>query len=307
MAINPNSGEYKSTIGLDSIYVAEVTEDSATAYTADTPEIFAPAMDATVEPNQATETQYADDRAYDVMFSRGEVKFTFDVTNIPAEMVAKICGMEFDATTGRVYDNGGTPPYMALSFRSLKSNGSYRYYQFMKGKFEVPKESFGTKGASPEAKPNSVVFTAIKTTYEWDLGDINDGVYRIFGDDDTTNFSETGWFTSVQQPAVGSPSALALSTADPADAETDVAITKTATLTFNNALINNSIYNVALIKASDGTVIACTNSLDTTKKIMTVNPDASLANSTDYIIAIAVMDIYGQDLQAAVNFTTVAA
>jgi phi13 family phage major tail protein len=301
--VNANAGEYKSTIGLDSVYIAEVTVDSAAAYTADTPEIFAPAMEASVEPNQATETQYADDQAYDVMFSRGEVKFTFDVTNIPAEMIAKISGMEFDATTGRVYDNGGTPPYMALSFRSLKSNGSYRYYQFLKGKFEVPKESFGTKGASPEPKPNQVVFTAIKTTYKWDLGDINDGVYRVFGDDDTTNFSETGWFTSVQQPAVGAPAALSLSSSVPVDGATGVVITSNLTLTFNNALINNAINNVALILA-DGTAIACTNSLDATKKIMTINPDASLAAATAHILVYAVMDIYGQDLQGAVNFTT---
>jgi methionine-rich copper-binding protein CopC len=196
---------------------------------------------------------------------------------------------------------------MALSFRSLKSNGAYRYYQYLKGKFSMPKEDTSTKADSPDPKNVSLTFTAIFTTYQFDVGSFNDNCKRIVGDTDTTNFSATGWFTSVQTPAVGTPSALSMDTAVPADAATGVAITVSPTLTFNNALINNAINNVALIKNSDGSVVACTNSLDATKKILTVNPDANLsAGTTDYTLVYAVMDIYGQDLQGAVNFQTVA-
>jgi len=128
-------------------------------------------------------------------------------------------------------------------------------------------------------------------------------VKRVFGDADTDNFSATGWFSQVQVPSVAAPSALALSSSDPVDNETGVVVSKTITLTFNNALPAGEINHVVVSKA-DGTLAVCTNSLDTTKKIMTVNPDANLAASTVYIVAIGVTDIYGQDLQTVVNFTT---
>lgn len=302
--INANSGEYKSRIGLDSLYIAEVTQDDAAAYVADTPEYLAPAAQATQEPSSSFEIQYADDQPYDVMTAEGETKISLSVTGIPLEMLAKITGKEFDSTTGRMYDNGGVAPYIALSFRSLKSNGSYRYYQYLKGKFDMPKEDTATRGEAPEPKTMELVFTAIRTVHEFDLGDINDKVKRIIGDEDTTNFSGTGWFSQVQTPAVSAPSALALSVADPIDTATGVATSKTATLTFNNALLNAAVNAVMLLKASDGSVIAGSITLDATKKIVTVDPTASLSALTDYILVYAVTDIYGQSLAGAINFTT---
>jgi hypothetical protein len=41
-----------------------------------------------------------------------------------------------------------------------------------------------------------------------------------------------------------------------------------------------------------------------TKKIMTVNPDTDFDASSTYIVAIGVTDIYGDTLQAVVNFGT---
>ena len=64
--LSVNSDEYKSRIGLDSLYIAEVTADSAAAYTADTPEYLAPAAEATQQPATNQSTQYADDQPYRV-------------------------------------------------------------------------------------------------------------------------------------------------------------------------------------------------------------------------------------------------
>lgn len=303
MPVNANAGEYKSRVGLDSLYIAEVTQDDATAYVADTPEYLAPAAEATQEPTVNTETQYADDQPYDVMTEEGDTVVTLTVTGLPPEMYAKLLGKVFDSTTGRVFDIGGTPPDMALSFRSRKSNGSYRYYQYLKGKFSAPAEEAATKGDTPDPKTTEIIYTAIRTVYKFDVGSTNESTKRVFGDDDTTNFSETGWFASVQTPITAAISALSLSSSDPTDGAAAVAITKTITLTFNNALRNNAIYNVVVVKA-DGTAVACTNSLDATKKIMTVNPDASLDASSTYIVAYGVEDIYAQTLNGAINFGT---
>lgn len=299
----PSQDEYKSVVGIDQVYIAEVTKDDATGYTAGTPEWLAPAAELRQEPATNTETQYADNQAYDTMSAVGETPVTMVITNLPAEMYAKLTGQVFDSTTGRVYEKEGTPPYFALGFRSMKSNGKYRYYWFQKVKFSVPKEEAATKTDTPEFKTRELVATALKTVYKFDLGSENDSVKRVWGDEDTLNFSATGWFAQVQVPGVVAPSALALSVSDPVDGATAVAVDKTVTLTFNNALIAGAIYGVVVVKA-DGTPVTTVNSLDVTKKIMTVNPSANLDAASTYIVTYGVTDIYGQTLQAAINFAT---
>jgi phi13 family phage major tail protein len=300
----PNSGEYKSRIGLDSLYVAVISQDDAAGYAAGTPAYLAPAAEASQEPSSSFEVQYADDQPYDVMTAEGDTKIALVVTNIDLQTLATITGRVFDAASGRLWDNGGTAPYCALSFRSLKSNGGYRYYQYLKGKFDMPKEETATKGESPEPKTLELTFTAIRTTYKWNLGSVTDSVKRIVGDDDTTNFSETGWFTSVQTPSWSAPAALSLSSSVPTDGATGISVSANPTLTFNNTMLDSVIYAVGLFLVSDGSVIAGAITLDSTKKIITINPTSSLSASTAYLITYAVTDIYGQHLTGAVNFTT---
>jgi phi13 family phage major tail protein len=304
MGINRNPGEDKSVIGLDSVYVAQLSEDSSTAYAAGTPEILAPAAELSMKPVASQETQYADNQPFEVFSSQAETDMELTLTGVPSEMLAKLTGGVFDPTTGTVDDNAGVPGYFAVGFRSLKSNGKYRYFWLQKVQFSPPEEGATTKADKATPKTIKLVAKAIKTTHKWTLHDGSvDGVKRRYGDEDTDNFSATGWFSQVQVPGSVVPSALALSTSDPADGASGVAVDKTITLTFNNKLQASAINNVVLSEA-DGTLVACTNSLDTTGKIMTVNPDSSLGAATVHILAIGVVDIYGQDLQAVVNFTT---
>jgi phi13 family phage major tail protein len=282
MPINRNPGEDKSIIGLDSVYVAEVSADSASAYTSGTPEILAPAAELSMKPVASQETQYADNGPYDVFNSQAETDMEITLTGVPSEMLAKLTGGVFDPTTGTVDDNAGTPGYFALGFRSMKSNGKYRYYWLHKVMFSPPEEGAATKADKATPKTIKLVAKAIKTTHKFTLYDGSvDGVKRRYGDEDTDAFS----------------------TSDPLDGASGVAVSKTITLTFNNKLQADAINNV-VVSAADGTLIACTNSLDATGKIMTVNPDADLSSSTVYLVSMGVIDIYGQDLQAVINFTT---
>ena len=139
------------------------------------------------------------------------------------------------------------------------------------------------------------------------MGTKTDGVKRIFGDEDTTNFSATAWFSQVQVPGTTPPAALQLSSSNPIDGATGVAVSVSPTLTFNNALVNEAVNMVSLSKTSDGTLISIASGypqLDATKKIMTLDPASNLTASTAYKIAYNVKDIYGQWLQGIIDFTT---
>ncbi len=303
-----NSDEYKSVVGIEDVYVALVTQDNASGYTAAVPEYFAPVSEASAEAENSQETQYADNQPFDVMTSEGVTKITLTTTNIPIEILAKYLGKVYNVASGRMFDQGGgaTPPDAALAFRAMKSNGKYRYFQYLKGKFSIPKDEAATKEAKATPKPQQIVFTAMNTIYAFNLGTSSGSVKRIVGDEDATNFNGSTFFNAVQTPLIVAPSALALSSSVPADGATGVSKSADQTLTFNNALQADAIKNVTLLNATNQ-VVAAVVTLDATKKIITINPNADLAGSTAHTIVIGgVEDIYGQRLTAIVKFTTAA-
>lgn len=308
----PNQPEYQPQVGLDSLYAALVTKDDATGYTAETPEYFAPAVNASAEPTTGLETFYADNKAFVVLTSEGETKITLDTSNIPIAILAKYLGKKFDVTTGRMYDEGGgaVPPDAALSFRSEKANGKNRYFQYLKGKFSVPKDESATIRDTKEPKPNQIVFTAVNTVYKFDVGSgVMKSIKRVVGDEDSDAFSGTSWFSQVQVPAVATPDALTLSSSVPAHNATGIAVAAATdrTLTFSNALQNTAINGVSLHLASDGSLVALAAtypSLDASKKIITMRSNAALTALTAYLMVYHVTDIYGQVLKGAVKFTT---
>jgi phi13 family phage major tail protein len=308
---NPNTNEYRQRVGLDSLYIALVTQDDAAGYAAGTPEYLAPAGEATASPTVNIETSYFDDKPYDTHSSEAETPVEVTVSNLPEEVAAYLNGDTFDAASGRVFDTADPTlaPYFALGFRSKKSNGSYRYYWYLKGRFTKPSEEFATQGETPDPKTQSVTFTALKTVHEFDVDGVNNrSVKRVKGDEDTTNFDATGWFTQVQTPSVTAADALALSSSVPVDEDTDIAIAADITLTFNNPLVAGAINNVVLFDDSTLTVVGATVTLSTSRLVLTINPTASLSNNTDYTVLYAgVTDIYGQTLAGQVNFTTIAA
>ena len=296
--------QYKSVIGLSDLYYALVTQDDDTAYVADTPKKLAPAVDATVTPTTNSNMQYADDAPFDTIVGEGATSLEMNITNLPPETYAEITGKIFDAASGRVFDGNGVPPYVAVGFKSLKSTGKHVFVWFLKGRFQAPTEEFATKTDNPEPKNRKLTYTAIFTEHRFDVASsVKQPVKRVWGDEDVVGFSGTDWFTQVQVPGVTSPSALALSASDPVDDAAAVAVDKTITLTFNNKLPAGAVKNVGVIKA-DGTAVACVNTLDATGKIMTVNPSANLSAASTYIVAINVVDIYGQALNTAINFAT---
>lgn len=198
-----NWNEYLSKIGLDRLYVAPVAYDLPTGYSAGVPVYLAPAAEASLEPSKSIYVQYADDRIFDIITGEGGTLIKLIVPNIDPEMLAMITGRVFDAGQGRMYDNRGMGEYLALSFRSLKSNGHYRYYQFHKGKFVMPSESYVTRSETPEPQLIELNYLAIHTWFRFNIDDHTDNLKRVFGDEDSTGFDATGWFGAVQLPDIG--------------------------------------------------------------------------------------------------------
>jgi tRNA(Arg) A34 adenosine deaminase TadA len=63
------------------------------------------------------------------------------------------------------------------------------------------------------------------------------------------------------------------------------------------------VNTVTLLDAANAPVAAAIT-LDATRKIVTINPDANLAATTAHAVIYAVEDIYGQHLTGVLTFTT---
>lgn len=296
--------KYGEFVGVDSLYFALITADTALAYTAGTPTYLAPVAEIAGSPKVSKKVTYYDNAPANTFTTEAETEIKVVISNVPADVAATLLGKYYDAATGRVLDTGSAnPPDVALGFRYYMGTNGYRYYWYLKGTFSGGSEDAKTKEADVDAKTYELTFTAITTTYQFTVNGESKPMKRVYGDTADTAFDASGWFAQVQTPTTAAaPAAVALSSIVPADNATGVAVGANIVLTFNNAIASEA---VTIIKA-DGTLVTAAKTWDATAKILTVNPSSDLSASSTYIVSVAgVVDIYGQTLAAsAVNFAT---
>jgi phi13 family phage major tail protein len=285
---------YKSYIGVDSLYYALVTQDDSGAYVAGVPAYLAPTAKISQDPKSESKVQYADNVAMEMLFGAGETKVSLEILGISAQTKAILLGETYDVTNARVFDSDATPPYVAVGFRAKKSDGSFRYYWFLKGMFTKPKEELETKADSANPKTTTLECTFVKTIYQFTLtgGGLTDGTKRVFGETTDGNFSATTWWSSVQVPVAGAVPALTC-TPLPADAAIGQLITVVPTLTFSNAIVTGT--DGIVLTKNDGTIVASTYTINAANKIVTITPGGNLTGAAKYLISLSgVKDIYGQ-------------
>ena len=305
-----NPAEKKVVVGVDNAVIAFVTQDDENSYVAGSPQSFAPTMELKSTPSSASETLYADNAPADNVSAEGETEIEITAPNFDEALVAQLKGATFDSATGRVFDNAdpSRAPYFALGYRFKKSNGHYRYRWYLKCRVEPPGEEAQSQSNAVNFKSQTLKIKALKTIYKFDLvgdGSLMDGVKRVHGDQDTDNFSASTWFDAVQVPVAGSPSAFSL-TPSPVDGATGVAVDANITLTFSNALAGGREAGITLINLDTQAPVACARTINTARKVVTLNPSSNLGASTDYAVIVHdIVDIHGQALtDTVINFTT---
>jgi phi13 family phage major tail protein len=261
---------------------------------------IAGAINAKISPKSNTETLYCDDGPDETVTSLGEIDVEFEAKDIDLNTQAALLG---HSVTGGVLvkKSTDTAPYVALGFKSKKSNGSYRYVWLYKGKFALQEQEYQTAEDKPKFQTPKIKGTFIKRTF--------DNAWQKIGDEDHPDWAvSTGinWFTAVDGAAPG-PLTVTIS---PVDGASGVAADANLTWTFANAIQATDVTaaNFILLKADDGSLAAGVLSIDTEHKVVTFNPASNLAPGADYIMVCTqgVRDIYGQNLATASigSFTT---
>lgn len=194
--------KYGEFVNVDSVHFALITKDNDTEYVTETPTYLAPTAEITGEPQIENTPTYYDGVPGFNYVSEGATELSITFSGLPAKLMAKLLGKDYDAETGRVLDSGvPNPPDVALSFRFQKGTNSFRYYQYLKGSFSGGAEAAATRTDTYDVRTYEMTYTAIVTSHQWDIGGNKKGLKRIFADTDDESFvGAKAWFEAVQTP-----------------------------------------------------------------------------------------------------------
>lgn len=188
-------------IGLDELYIAEVTSDDERGYVVGVPERFAPAASMSKETAAEQVNTYYDNGVYRTLSSEDADTLTLGVPALTLAMLAKITGKTIDPITGAFIDSGEpVAKNFAFFARAQLSDYTYRYFVWHKVSFAVPNEEVTTKGESVEPTGQELTMTAVRTQFKYDIGGQKKGVKRIIADERDGKVDFTKWYTQVPVP-----------------------------------------------------------------------------------------------------------
>ena len=177
-------------IGLKDLHYARLTEDSSKTISYDSPVKIAGAISARISPAVNAATLYADDGPDEIVSSLGEITVEIVAKDVPLSVQAVLLGHTIGDDKVMVKKATDAAPYVAIGFKSLKSNGKYRYVWLYKGKFQLQEQEYKTKEDPPEFQTPTLVGTFVKR--------IKDSRWQSVGDEDATGFTQgKTWFSAV--------------------------------------------------------------------------------------------------------------
>ncbi|MBH8605989.1 major tail protein [Thermoactinomyces sp. CICC 10521] len=286
-------------VGLRDLHYAILNQDDANGVSYDTPVKISGFINAKITPTTNSETLYADDGPAEVATSLGEITVELQVKDLPLDVQAALLG--HTVSDGMLIKNADDQaPYVAIGFRSLKSNGKYRYVWLYKGKFTTPEAEFQTKEDKPTFQTPTISGSFLKREY--------DGAWQVVGDEDMPGFNKADtWFDSVVNASSDTNAPTVMVT--PADGATGVAVTSNIVWTFDEPIQESTVTPANFfVVDSTGAEVAGTLSLSADKTTVTFDPTSDLTSATSYT-AIAtknVKDLAGNSLaqNSVTNFTT---
>ena len=180
-------------VGLKDFHVAVIQSD-AEETTYDTVKKLEKAISAKITPKVTSEKIYSDDTVEEVLTKFDSCEIEIEVNQLSLESRALLQGAKL--IKGELIEkDGDIAPEVAIGFKSVKTNGKYKYVWLFKGKFELAEDEYATQTDKIESKTPK-----LKGTF---VGRNSDKVWRITADEDQTGIEQariTSWFTSVPSP-----------------------------------------------------------------------------------------------------------
>lgn len=180
-----------SQVGLRDLHIAVLTQDDVElGVTYDAPIQVAGAINATINPTVNTQELFADDQLWESVSALGAVDVEIETAELDLETRATLTGK--DLVNGVLVETADAiVPHVALGFRSMKSNGAFRYVWLLKGVPQPIAEDFATRTDNVEHKTPKMRFTFMPR--------VHDQQWKYTADDDEgSGFTGADtWFDAV--------------------------------------------------------------------------------------------------------------
>ena len=193
-------------LGCDNLVYAIMNEEDTAAaapkYAAVTP---APGvMSININPNGSQETLFADDGPMDTASTLGKIEVEIQKNELTTQNKADLLGHIIDDKGGLVYADSDVAPWVAIGFRTLKSNGKYRYVWLYKGKFTEPEDQNETKGDSINFQADTISGQFARLNFAQTIKGKTVRVWKYEMDQDNESVDEATirtWFAAPVMPA----------------------------------------------------------------------------------------------------------
>lgn len=192
-------------IGCDNlVYAIMTTEDTPEQAPAYSDVKRAPGvMSLNINPNSSTETLFADDGPMEVASTAGKIDVEIQKNELTSQNKADLLGHALDTNGAVVYGDSDVAPWVAIGFRTLKSNGKYRYVWLYKGKFAEPEDNNETKGDGINFQSETISGQFARLNHAFAVGAKQVRPWKYELDADAENANEaamTGWFKAPIMP-----------------------------------------------------------------------------------------------------------
>lgn len=197
-------------IGVSNFHYALMkTEDTLTTPpTYDKPVSSPGVMSININPNASIDTLFADDGPFETATTIGQVEVELQKAALTTSDKAALLGKTVDSKGGLISSSTDIPPWVGISFKSLKSNGNYRYCWLYKGKFTDPEDNNETKGDSINWQSDTITGNFARLVYEATVDGKKKSFYKYEMDEDDTDIDENTvatWFDAVVFPTEDTP------------------------------------------------------------------------------------------------------
>lgn len=276
-----------SAIGLDNVVIAKLLNDDANGVSYDTPIALKGAVNCSANPNSSVETDYADNGAFFVSDSRGNLELNLELTNVAPDTLALMLGQKRENGI-TVETSQDQAPYFALGFRvwigGVDGNGEkiYKLFWLAKGKFSVPETAGQTKAESISFQHVSMVASFVSTIWS------PDGKGGVFSancrtDYDTPATIIQNWFN---QPVLNTSADLtafeiSVSLAGTGNKKLEITIAKESEVASKLA-IDTARLGETIIITNEGDNVAGAFEYDGNKLVFV--PETSIASGTNVVI-----------------------
>lgn len=172
-------------------------------------------MALSINPNTTSETAFYDDGPAESATTLGAVEVSLTKSALGTKESATLLGHAMDSNGMVIYGANDTAPEGALGFRTLKSDGTYKYCWLLKGVFTDPEESNETKGDSINFQSDEITGNFSKVNKKFTVTDTITGNTKEVqpwrnvldaGAEGANADLIAAWFTDVITPAWTNPS-----------------------------------------------------------------------------------------------------